>query len=493
VRRGPLPPPSVRLGVVVPTLNEEGHLSLLLDDLRVVEIPPQVVVSDGGSTDGTLREARARGAQVVEAGRGRSRQLNAGARILSTEWLLFLHADVRIPPPSIRAMESWLAGADPGDFGTFGFTLQGRHWFWRFIELGQGLRERITGLAYGDQGLLVSRSLFERVGGYPDLPIMEDVDILRRLRKKGRWVRIPAPALSSPRRYQEEGRWTGWIRNTVLVSLYLAGVSPHRLARFYPARLNSRREGQEGCASPAGPAETGERVTAAPAGPAGGPPDSSGSPVDARHRGGHCAPESRLLLVFAKEPVPGRVKTRLAAAVGDRAAARIYHEMGRRIVDGLRGGDYRIRVCFDPPDGRAAVEEWLDPAGLEFHPQAGGDLGARLEAAFRDGFARAGAVVAIGTDAPDVGRSLVERAFTRLAHADLVLGPARDGGYYLLGLKEPNPALFREIPWSTPGVLDATRERAESSGLTVYELPVLADVDTVEDLEASGFQERGRS
>jgi rSAM/selenodomain-associated transferase 1 len=192
--------------------------------------------------------------------------------------------------------------------------------------------------------------------------------------------------------------------------------------------------------------------------------------------------------VFAKDPVPGRVKTRLAAVVGDRKAARIYRDMARGIVNGLRGGAFRVRVCFDPPGNEAAVKAWMDPGNLEFQPQVSGDLGIRLESAIRRGLEEAEAVMVIGTDAPGVDRCLVEEAFAELAHSDLVLGPTEDGGYYLLGLKEPTPSLFRDIPWSTAGVLHATRNRAEALGLVIRELPLLRDVDTVEDLEVLGVR-----
>jgi rSAM/selenodomain-associated transferase 1 len=360
--------------------------------------------------------------------------MNTGAAALDTPWLLFLHADSRIPERSLKALESWLEDRDARDFATFLFSIEGDHWFWRFIEIGQGIRERTSGLVYGDQGLLLSRALFQEVGGFPELPLMEDLEILKTLRKRGRWRKIPEPVLTSPRRYQGEGRWRGWLRNTALITLHLAGVPPERLVAFYPARP---------LASP-----------------------------------------ERTLLVFAKEPRAGRVKTRLAAEIGAGEAARIYREMGRRIVDQLRDGPYRTIVFFDPPGAGPEVMEWLGPEGLEFLPQAPGDLGSRLEAAFREGFRRGKLVAVVGTDAPDVDSEVVKNAFRKLSETDLVLGPATDGGYYLLGLKSEAGELFQDIPWSTPAVLTTTVERAEAMGLSIATLPALSDVDTAEDLKA---------
>lgn len=433
------PPPL--LGVVIPTVNESESLPLLLSDLDQLTVPHQVVVADGGSTDGTRAVAAAGGARTVDAPLGRARQMNAGASALETPWILFLHADSRLPEEARNALGTWLSVSAPDQAGHFGFSLQGPGWFWRFIELGQRLRERLSGLVYGDQGLVLSRDLFEAVGGFPDLPLMEDLEMVRLLRKHGGVQRIPAPLPTSPRRYREGGRWRGWLRNTALVTLYLAGVSPKTLVRFYQARRQ-----------------------------------------DARRPNPGTRPRKPILLVFAKDPVPGRVKTRLAAEVGPDEAARIYRSLGRRVVDQVRGGPYRTVVCFDPPEARTAVEEWLGTHGVEFHPQSPGNLGDRLEAAFRWAFQESDRVLVIGTDAPGVDAKGMEAALRTLDEADLALGPALDGGYYLLGLRDPTPELFREIPWSTAEVLEATRARARELGLEEVLLPPLRDVDTREDL-----------
>ena len=445
----PSPSSGERLGIVIPTLNEEEALPLLLDDLSHLSLPTAVVVADGGSEDGTVEAARGSGARILRTPPGRARQMNAGARALRTPWLLFLHADVRLPRATARALDEWLAAAQPGELGWFDFELQGAGWFWRFIETGQRVRERLGKLVYGDQGLLVSRDLFEEAGGYPELPLMEDVELFRRLRGLGRPRKIPAPLLSSPRRYEEEGRWRGWLRNTTLIALYLGGVRPERLARFYPSR--------------------GRRPEAAGAGQI---------PPHGLERG---AGTGDTLIIFAKEPVPGRVKTRLAAAVGPEEAARIYRKMGREVVDQLRNGPYRTVVCFDPPGAEPAVREWLGAEKVEFTPQSPGGLGERVRAAVSKAFSRSERVVVVGTDAPDVDRAVVAGAFRRLDEADIVVGPARDGGYYLLGVSSPSTRLFEAIPWSTEKVLEETLSRAEEAGLSVALLPVLSDVDTAED------------
>ncbi|MCY4647560.1 MAG: TIGR04282 family arsenosugar biosynthesis glycosyltransferase [Gammaproteobacteria bacterium] len=194
----------------------------------------------------------------------------------------------------------------------------------------------------------------------------------------------------------------------------------------------------------------------------------------------------RTLIAFAKVPRPGRVKTRLAAAIGDAEAASLYRVMGRRILDGVRGGDYRVVVYIDPANELAAARAWLGAAGVDFRPQKGDGLGERLADAFRTEFKRARRVCAIGTDAPAVDRPVVERAFAQLSTNDLVLGPALDGGYYLIGTAGYRPELFREVPWSTEEVMTVTLARARALKLRTAALEPLPDIDTVEDLERAG-------
>ncbi len=424
------------LGVVIPTVNEESAIPLLLADLSHLEVPHQVVVVDGGSSDRTLQVAKDSGAMVLEGPSGRSIQMNSGARSTEAPWLLFIHADSRLPAEAREALTTWISQAPQNRVGYFRFALEGRHWFWRFVELGQGIRERLTGLVYGDQGLVLPRHLFWEAGGYPDFPIMEDVEMVRVLRRVAKVERIPASLPTSPRRYEKDGRWRGWLRNVALIGLYKVGVSPKRLARFYPY-------------NPPGP--------------------------------------SRALLVFAKAPVPGRVKTRLAVDVGFVEAASIYRALGQAVLEKVRGGPHRTVVFFDPPEGRKDMEAWLGKDDLEFVPQAPGNLGVRLEASFRWAFGWADQVVVVGTDTPDVDGTVVLEAFRRLEGSDLVLGPSEDGGYYLLGLKAPAPDLFAGIPWSTGAVLEETRARAHALGLSGSTLPILTDVDTFDDwLEVAG-------
>ena len=192
---------------------------------------------------------------------------------------------------------------------------------------------------------------------------------------------------------------------------------------------------------------------------------------------------------FVKAPIPGQVKTRLAEEIGPSGAAEVYWRLGREVVSGTAGSEHRSTVWFTPAREAAFVREWLDGVGpVAFRPQAGASLGERLTNAFTTEFAeRARGVVIIGSDCPGVDRRIVQQAFTALGEHDVVLGPALDGGYYLVGLAAPHPALFRGIPWSTAAVASQTRTRARALGLSCHLLEPLRDVDTMRDARVLGL------
>ena len=235
-------PGEVSLGVVIPTLDEATHLPLLLGDLRSLHVPIDIIVADGGSTDSTLDVAVRAGAHTLSAPAGRASQMNAGARHLASPWLLFLHADSRLPPATRQALEGWLRSPPPAEAAHFAFRLDAEGIGWRMIEGVQRVREKWTGLAYGDQGLLLSRRRYEAIGGIPALPLMEDVEVVRVLRRSGGIERIDAPILTSARRYREEGPILGWLRNGLLLALHLLRVPPDRLARWYRPRGSAERK-----------------------------------------------------------------------------------------------------------------------------------------------------------------------------------------------------------------------------------------------------------
>ncbi|HYK82671.1 MAG TPA: TIGR04282 family arsenosugar biosynthesis glycosyltransferase [Gemmatimonadales bacterium] len=197
----------------------------------------------------------------------------------------------------------------------------------------------------------------------------------------------------------------------------------------------------------------------------------------------------RAVGIFVKAPVPGRVKRRLAADIGPSSAAEVYWRLGRQVVGSTVGAGHRTTVWFTPEREGRFVREWLEGLGrVAFRAQRGAGLGARLTHAFAAEFATgARRVVIVGSDCPGVDRRMIRGAFTALGEHDLVLGPALDGGYYLIGLTAPRPALFRAIRWSTAAVAVQTRARARALGLSCHLLKPLRDVDTVRDAHLLGL------
>jgi uncharacterized protein len=195
-----------------------------------------------------------------------------------------------------------------------------------------------------------------------------------------------------------------------------------------------------------------------------------------------------VLAVFVKEPRPGTVKSRLAAAVGPEAAAGVYRVLAEEVVrrTAPRSDEYDRVIVFDPPAAAAAIAEWLGVAADALRPQSAGDIGVRMEhafdALFQDGARR---VALIGTDVPALAFEDVRDALESLDDHDVAVGPATDGGYYLIALKRPAPELFRGIGWSGPHVLARTLDRAAERALSVRVLRTIGDVDTIEDLAAA--------
>lgn len=222
------------LSIVIPTLNEAARLPALLADLSRWPAGHEIIVADGGSTDGTADLAQAAGCRVVSCLAGRGTQLREGARLARGEWLLFLHADVRLSAEALD--EAATAIRDPSCVAAaWPLRLDIGGWPARLIEWGAAVRWRLAGLAYGDQGLLIRREVYHRVGGFPDLPLMEDVVLVRRLRREGGVRHFRLPIVADARRYLREG----WLRrmgtNTWLLTLFSLGVPAERLvARYRP-------------------------------------------------------------------------------------------------------------------------------------------------------------------------------------------------------------------------------------------------------------------
>jgi rSAM/selenodomain-associated transferase 2 len=221
------------ISIVIPTLNAARELPATLATLAGVAIVREIIVADGGSGDGTVALAAAAGARVISAPRGRGPQLKAGAAAAGGDWLLFLHADCRLQPHWEWAVAAFLAKENAAErAGYFDLTLDDRGSAPRRLERLVGWRCRALALPYGDQGLLVARALYDRIGGYADLPLMEDVDLVRRLGRR-RVAPLGATIEASARRYRTGGYVRRPLRNLCCLALYVLRVPPPLIARLY--------------------------------------------------------------------------------------------------------------------------------------------------------------------------------------------------------------------------------------------------------------------
>ena len=229
-----------RVSIVIPALNEAEHIAPTLASLADSSGSIEVIVADGGSTDETLARIRdvAPHATITTAPRGRARQMNAGAELASGSVLLFLHADTRLPEGAIDSIREALSDAMVAG-GCFRTTFDDTQSPW--MRLWQArMWMRWHRFAFGDRGLFVRRSIFEAIGGFPDQPIFEDLDIVRAVRRQGRFHFLDAAVVTSARRYRRNGALRQQLRNVSLWLGWAAGVSPARLKRFYPDAPSQR-------------------------------------------------------------------------------------------------------------------------------------------------------------------------------------------------------------------------------------------------------------
>lgn len=226
------------ISVVIPTLNEERSLPGTLACLSTSTFT-EIIIVDGGSTDGTLSLAQefcahTANARIITAPRGRARQMNEGAKSSQGEILLFLHADTQLPAKAGRIVE-WAMAKPSVVGGRFDVRFDSRSAWSRVISSLMNRRSRLTGIATGDQALFVRRQVFELLGGFSEIPLMEDIDFSRRLQQAGRTVALRDTVVTSFRRWDTQGPLRTILLMWTLRFLYWAGVSPHRLKDFYAA------------------------------------------------------------------------------------------------------------------------------------------------------------------------------------------------------------------------------------------------------------------
>lgn len=218
--------------IIIPVLNEAPLISALLADLRARFDGAELIVVDGGSTDQTAAQAGALADQVIISTAGRARQMNAGARGATGAVLVFLHADTRLPDDALNAIAAGMK--DSGRvWGRFDVALEGGHFLLPLVAHMMNLRSRLTGVATGDQAIFVTRAAFNACGGFPEIAVMEDVALSKRLRRIGAPLCLRGRAVTSGRRWEANGALRTILIMWGLRLGYVMGVAPARLARIW--------------------------------------------------------------------------------------------------------------------------------------------------------------------------------------------------------------------------------------------------------------------
>jgi rSAM/selenodomain-associated transferase 2/rSAM/selenodomain-associated transferase 1 len=421
----------MRVSIIVPARDEARHIVATLLPLQPLRVAGhEVIVVDGGSTDATLALAIPLSDRAFVATRGRAAQMNAGAAAATGSVLLFLHADSVLPDEGLAPLVEGMARSHRR-WGRFDVTIAGRPRVLKAVAAMMNARSRLTGIATGDQGIFVERTLFCEVGGYPDQPLMEDVELSKRLKRAGGSPLCLAQRVTtSGRRWERRGSWRTIVSMWRWRAAYWRGADPARLSRHY------------GVAPPPSP------VT---------------------------------LQIFAKSPIPGEVKTRLAATIGEVNAAALYvgfveSTLATAAAARNAGLVDRIELWCAPDAGAPGFAEWRDRFGITLRTQSGADLGTRMRNALEAAIDQGSRAVLIGSDCPALDVPYLAQAVAALDRHDAVFGPAEDGGYVLVGVARALDA-FSGIRWSTPDVMAATRAKLVALHATWHELPTLWDVD----------------
>ena len=419
----------MKFSVIIPALNEEKNIAGCISGIRAIDPSVEIVVVDGGSADATVLLAEQSGAIVCRSQPGRGIQCNAGAKVASGEILLFLHADTILPHNAFETLRSYFQNKDI-QIGTFRLKFDEQHWLLKFYSYFTRFDSIFS--RFGDQCIVVRKPFFDGLGGFPDWKIFEDVKILEEARKQTTIVSFPFPVTSSARRFLKNGIIRQQLINGWLILRYMMGVPYIKIEELYRQYALS---------------------------------------------------ETPAIIVFAKYPHPGKVKERLASTFGAERAAELYSLLAEKIFSEVVSLSQRYSryLLVSGPDDVNKMDSW-SKGQFNVQPQEGNDLGERMKNAFHTIFqVQHTSVLLIGSDIPDLSASILEQASASLNSCDVVIGPAQDGGYYLIGMNRHHPEIFSNIHWSTNTVLETTIGNIGRLKLSYVLLPVLIDIDTESD------------
>lgn len=421
---------SLKYSIIIPTLNEEYFLEKNLQKLKSFNRDFEIIVSDGGSTDNTLNVAQRFNCIIINSEAGRGIQLNAGAAAASGEILIFLHADTFLPDDAFNLMDEFFS-SEKNKICRFLLGFDFNH---KLLDLYSSFSKYNTQFTrYGDSAVIVRRIFFNELKGFSDRNIFEDADFLNRASKINEVKILLSFVESSARRFIKDGVVRRQLFNTFLFAGYILNVSENSLSRMYDRTLDKTK--------------------------------------------------TNSVIVFVRSPKAGEVKTRLAKTTSDKFALGFYNACAENIISKIKKIQYLNRFIFySNKNDKDDVIKWLG-SKFFFSAQEGNDLGSRMKNAFEKVFSTgAEKVIIIGSDIPDLSAEIINKAFAYLDGSDVVIGPSKDGGFYLLGMKKMHEELFEGIEYSTAKVFSETLSGIKELQLSCKLLPELHDIDTEEDL-----------
>ncbi len=423
----------MKYSVIIISYNEEEKIREAIQSIKnaVLDFADyEIIVSDGGSIDKTLEIAQDEGVIIYNSPIGRGVQSNTGARIANGDILIFLHADTIFAKNGFDVLEK--AFENPNvKIGTFRMRFDEESSIFKLYSYFTRFDSVLT--SFGDQCVVVRKDFYNELGGYPDWQIFEDVHFLRKARMETKIHSFPSKVYTSARRFKTNGLLRQQLRNLYYIFLYYTGINHKDINERY-----------------------------------------------GRVRKGSL---SESVIIFAKFPEEGKVKTRLAKTIGYEKATTIYKELAEHSFTEVKKLNTVSRyLFFKNESNREKISKWVG-LGFSFYLQSNGNLGEKMKNAFSKVFTKgSNKTIIIGSDLPDISKSLISKAFKDLDNNDIIIGPSKDGGYYLLGMNKFYPELFDNISWSTELVLKQTIAKVRSLSLKFTLLKELNDIDTIEDI-----------
>ena len=420
---------AIALSVIIPVYQEGKRIIPTVTHVRSLFPEAEILVVDGDADGSTIGWCQTRCDCCITAPKGRGHQIAAGIAAASGTLFLILHSDTQLPDTAPARLNA--VPMDRPYAGCFSLSFDDPRLRYRFVAALANLRTKYAGLPYGDQGLIINRQTLALLRGYPEVPLMEDVVFAQRCRTASlKIIRLPEKVRTSTRRYERLGVLATTIRNLGMLYRHYRGCDADTLYRQYYQQ----------------------------------------------NEAGAC------IGLFVRVPVIGTVKTRLAASLGQAAALTIYETLVRGQVAALRKSMIPWQLVFDGNPSLIPTS-WKNGAD-SIKRQSAGDLGQRMRTFFNAPPQENHRLI-VGSDIPGIDVAYLQQAVCALTTHDIVIGPCGDGGYGLIGFSAGVPPLddlFSDIPWSTDTVLRITCDRIHRAGLRLFCLPVVHDVDTIDDL-----------